>query len=104
MKVWHSTRTAILQLVDPACLAALERVETRIWNFRFLSVFCQIAARACLVLTGGENREILIFHLAIILMKKILEHTDNPATTHLGLPNLCINSSESSANRYEIDK
>ena len=37
-------------------------------------------------------------------MKIILEHTDIPATTHLGLPNLCINSSGSSANRYEIDK
>ena len=43
----HSTRTANLQLVDPACAAAQEHVETRIWNFHFLSVFfCQIAARA----------------------------------------------------------
>ena len=38
MKVSHSTRTAILQLVDPAC-AAQEHVETRIWNFHFLSFF-----------------------------------------------------------------
>ena len=36
--------------------------------------------------------------------KKISERTDITATTHLGLPNLCINSSESLANRYEIDK
>ena len=47
MKVSHSTRTAILQLVDPYCAAAQEHVETRIWNFHFLSVFfCEIAARA----------------------------------------------------------
>ena len=47
MKVSHSTRTAILQLVDPACAAAQEHVETRILNFHFLSVFfCQIATRA----------------------------------------------------------
>ena len=47
VKVSHSTRTAILQLVDPACAAAQEHAETRIWNFQFLSVFfCQIAARA----------------------------------------------------------
>ena len=39
MKVLHSTRTAILQLVDPACAAVQEHVETRIWNFHFLSVF-----------------------------------------------------------------
>ena len=47
VKVSHSTRTANLQLVDPACAAAQEHVETRIWNFHFLSVFfSQIAARA----------------------------------------------------------
>ena len=47
MKVSHSTRTAILQLVDPACAAAQEHVETRIWNFHFFSFFfCEIAARA----------------------------------------------------------
>ena len=47
MKVSHSTQTAILQLVNPACAAAQEHVETRIWNFNFLLVFfCQIAARA----------------------------------------------------------
>ena len=39
MKVPHSTRTTILQLVDPACAAAQEHVETRIWNLHFLSVF-----------------------------------------------------------------
>ena len=37
MKVPHSTRTAILQLIDPAYAAAQEHVETRIWNFHFLS-------------------------------------------------------------------
>ena len=46
MKVPHSTRTTILQLVDPACAAAQEHVETRIWNFIFCQFFCQIAARA----------------------------------------------------------
>ena len=47
VKVPHSTRTAILQLVDPACAAAREHAETRILNFHFLSVFfCQIAAGA----------------------------------------------------------
>ena len=30
VKVSHSTRTANLQLVDPACAAAQEHVETRI--------------------------------------------------------------------------
>ena len=39
VQVSHSTRTAILQLVDPAGAAAQEHVETRIWNFHFLSVF-----------------------------------------------------------------
>ena len=39
VKVSHSTRTVILQLVDPACAVAQEHVETRIWNFHFLSVF-----------------------------------------------------------------
>ena len=42
MKVSHSTGVAILQLVDPVCAAAKEHVETRIFNFNFLS------ARACL--------------------------------------------------------
>ena len=46
VKVSHSTRTAILQLVDPACAAAQEHVETRIWNFHFFIFFCEIAARA----------------------------------------------------------
>ena len=71
VKVSHSTRTAILQLVDPACAAAQEHVETRIWNFHFLSVvFCQIAARGIsAVVKGGGIREIPFFHLAILLMK-----------------------------------
>ena len=34
----------------------------------------------------------------------ILEDTDIPATTLVRLLNLCVNSSESLANRYEIDK
>ena len=48
VKVSHSTRTAILQLVDPACGAAQEQVETKIWNFHFFVsfFFCQVAARA----------------------------------------------------------
>ena len=47
VKVSHSTRTANLQLVDPACAADQEHVETRIWNFHFfVSFFSQIAARA----------------------------------------------------------
>ena len=44
VKVSHSTRTAILQLVDPACAAAQEHVETRIWNFHF---FCQFFQPNC---------------------------------------------------------
>ena len=39
MKVSHSTQTANLQLVDSACPAAQEHVETRICNFNALSVF-----------------------------------------------------------------
>ena len=35
VKVSHSTQTVILQLVDHACAAAQEHVETRIWNFHF---------------------------------------------------------------------
>ena len=35
VKVSHSTQTAILQLVDPACAAAQEHVETRICKFSF---------------------------------------------------------------------
>ena len=38
------------------------------------------------------------------LMAKISEHPDNPATTHLGHPNICINNSRGLANRYAIDK
>ena len=36
--------------------------------------------------------------------KKISEHPDIYATTHLGPPNLYINNSRSLANRYGIDK
>ena len=83
MKVSHSTRTTILQLVDPACAAAQEQVETRIWNFHFLSVF---SAKLRLGrISAGHG-------------------TDIPGTTHLGLPYLCTKKSKSSANRYEIDK
>ena len=39
VKVSHSTRTAILQLVDPAYAAAQEQAKTLIWNFLFWSVF-----------------------------------------------------------------
>ena len=71
LKVSHSTRTANLQLVDPACAAAQEHVETRIWNFIFCQYFCQIAARAHF---GSCNRwrnyrNLFSFRLAILLMK-----------------------------------
>ena len=71
MKVLHSTRTTILQLVDPACAAAQEHVETRIWNFHFLSVFSAKfrLGRISAVVTGGGIRAILFFRLAILLMK-----------------------------------
>ena len=63
VKVPHSTRTAILQLVDPACAAAREHAETRIWNFHFLSVFSAKLrlGRISAVVTGGGIREILFF-------------------------------------------
>ena len=71
VKVTHSTRTAILQLVDPACAAAQEHVETRIWNFHFLSFFSAKLrlGRISAVVTGGGIREILFFRLAILFMK-----------------------------------
>ena len=72
VKVPYSTRTKILQLVDNACTAAQEHVETRIWNVNFLSVFFSAKLRLrCVsaVLTGGGIREILFFRLAILLMK-----------------------------------
>ena len=61
MKVPHSTQTTILQLVDPAYAAAQEQVETRIWNFHFLSVFSATLrlGRSSAVVTGGGIREIL---------------------------------------------
>ena len=37
------------------------------------------------------------------LMAKISEHPDIPATTHLGLYNICINNSRGLPNRYAID-
>ena len=63
MKVSHSTRTANLQLVDPACAAAQEHVETRIWNFHFLSVFSAKLrlGRISAVVTGGGIRKIFFF-------------------------------------------
>ena len=73
VKVPHSTQTTILQLVDPACAAAQDHVETRIWNF----IFCQFfSAKLRLGLisaavTGGGIREIFsFFRLAILLMKR----------------------------------
>ena len=73
-------------------------------------IFCQFFSaklrlgRISAVVTGGGINETFFFRLAILFMKIILEHTDIPATTHLGLPNLYTKSSKSSANRYEIDK
>ena len=63
VKVSHSTRTANLQLVDPACAAAQEHVETRIWNFHFLSVFSAKLrlGRISAVVTGGGIRKIFFF-------------------------------------------
>ena len=63
MKVAHSTRTTILQLVDPVCAAAQEHVETRIWNLHFLSVFSAKLrlGRISAVVTGGGIREIPFF-------------------------------------------
>ena len=71
MKVPHSTQTTILQLVDPAYAAAQEHVETRIWNFHFLSFFSAKLrlGRISAVVTGGGIREILFFRLTILLMK-----------------------------------
>ena len=71
MKVPHSTQTTILQLVDPACAAAQEHVETRIWNFHFVSVFSAKfrLGHISAVVTGGGIREILFFRLAFLLMK-----------------------------------
>ena len=71
MKVPHTTRTTILQLVDPAYAAAQDYVETRIWNFHCLSVFSANLrlGRISAVVTGGGIREIHFFHSAILLMK-----------------------------------
>ena len=102
VKVPHSTRTTILQLVLP--LRNMLRPEFGIFSFcQFFSAKLRLG-RISAVVTGGGIREILFLRLAIFLMKLILEHTDIPATTHLGLPNLCTKSSKRSVNRYEIDK
>ena len=108
MKVSHSTRTAILQYIDPACTAAQEHVQTRIRNFHFKSVFLPNCgySRSC---PGSCNwwRNWINPYFSFgnsFNEKYISEHTDIPATTDLGLPNLCMNSSESLANRYEIEK
>ena len=71
VKVSHSTRIAILRLVDPACAAAQEHAETRIWNFHFLSFLSAKfrLGRISAVVTGGGSREVLFFRLAILLMK-----------------------------------
>ena len=72
VKVSHSTRTANLQLVDPACAAAQEHVETRIWNFHFLSVFSAKLrlGRISAVVTGRGIREILFFFRSAIRLMK----------------------------------
>ena len=63
VKVSHSTRTAILQLVDPACAAAQEHAETRIWNFHFFKVFSAKFRLGCIsaVVAGEGTREVLFF-------------------------------------------
>ena len=55
MKVWHAN--AILQLVGPAYAAAQELLKTRIWNFRFLSVFCQVATRGNVGRCGQRGKQ-----------------------------------------------
>ena len=57
-----------------------------------------------LMISSSSILSTLIFRLAIILMKKMSEHTNIPASTQLGLPSLRINSSESLDNWYKIDK
>ena len=63
MKVSHSTRTVILQMVDPASAAAQAHIENRIWNFHFLSFFSAKLrlGRISAVVRGGGIREILFF-------------------------------------------
>ena len=63
-----------------------------------------ISIAISLMVNSSSIFSTLILCLAILLRKKISEHPDIPATTHLGPSNLCINSSESLTNRYEIDK
>ena len=40
--------------------------------------------------------------IKFLLMANISEHPNIPATTHLGVPNLCINNSRGLENRYTI--
>ena len=56
-------RSANLQLVDPACAAAQEHVETRIWSFHFLSFLSAKLrlGRISAVVTGGGIRKIFFF-------------------------------------------
>ena len=77
VKVSHSTRTANLQLVDPACAAAQEHVETRIWNFHFLSVFSAKLrlGRISAVVTGRGIREILFFFVWQFVHRYPCDHT-----------------------------
>ena len=64
MKVSHSTRTAKLQLVDPACAAAQEHVEARISNFHFLSVFLPSCGYGVFRQLHSKNKR-LIFNTKI---------------------------------------
>ena len=53
MKGSHSTRTAILQLDDPAYAAAQEHANNlKIGIFIFGQFFCQVAARAHVIRHG----------------------------------------------------
>ena len=71
MKVPHSTRTTILQLVDPVCAAAQEHVEPEFGISFFVSFSAKLRlGRISAVVTGGGIREIFFFiRLAILLMK-----------------------------------
>ena len=71
LKVSHSTQSAILQLVDPACTAAREHIETRIWNFHLLSVVLPNCGYGVFrqLKQVEELEKSLFFVWAIILMK-----------------------------------
>ena len=65
MKVPHSTRTTILQLVDPVCAAAQEHVEPEFGISFFVSFSAKLRlGRISAVVTGGEIREILFLSFA----------------------------------------